>query len=86
MARQILKETLGDETGCTNSVLVSQKISGVALGVQYEPTDFTPNTCYIEQASHQIPTAGTFSGEDNSLAKHAVSPGSTLSMAQVMQS
>lgn len=34
MAKQILKETLGDESGCTtNSVLVSQKISGVALGI-----------------------------------------------------
>jgi hypothetical protein len=82
MARQILKETLGDESGCTtNSVLVSQKISGVALGIQYEPTEFAPTACYVEQGSHQLPTAGTFSGDEHSIAKHAISPGSTLSMA-----
>lgn len=75
--KQIMRETLNEDTsGATNSVLVNHKISGVALGIHYEPSEFNPNACYQETGLLQ-----GFTGQESSFVHYAVSPGSTLSMA-----
>jgi hypothetical protein len=62
-------------------MLVRNRISGVALGIQYEPNEFTPNNCYREQ--HPTESRQKFFNEETTAAQNqrAISPGSTLSMA-----
>jgi hypothetical protein len=66
--KQIVRETMNEDTsGATNSVLVNHKISGVALGIHYEPTEFN---CYREDTTQLAPG---FTGQE-SFVHYAVSP------------